>query len=387
MMVPSSFADSLAHKNVPWREAERVMDKSGKLSKSDPEVQEFLVASCLEILSEPSVMSDIDKRLRTGSGITKSGHGCLSGCRHSCDHTDFLTNLIREVTSSESLAGMTQEICSKAASTYTKVLARGRADGQRSIDVSTAGYIRRQILRETIVRECVFAVQGKHAKQQADQSKEGIFFALAKVLEEKFLDDPEALRSALDQISSTCMAELMREGMSVVSGFPVSHESLMRELTRMDALAMFQPATRDSKGRSDQVCWVQQDDRRLTQFPELANLLKHMSYLPYELNAKNKDLLLQVNHHYMISKLESVSAIDLHKDFHDNGRKISAIVPIVADQCTVLRTREGREVSVNAKNIPVILLDAQRCEYECPQSAKRRFHVVSYMTGPVGNST
>lgn len=247
MIGPLSFADSLAHKNVPWREAELVMDKSGKLLKSDPQVQDFLVASCLEILSEPSVMSDIDKRLRTGSGITKSGLGCHSGCTHSCDHADYLTDLIREVTSSESLAGTTQEIVSKAACTYSNVIARGRADGQRSIDTSTAGYIRRQILRETIVRECVIAVQGKHAKQQADQSQEGMFFALPRVLQEKFSDDPEALRSALDQIPATCMAELMREGMSVVMGFPMSPESLMGELTRMDALAMFQPATRGSR--------------------------------------------------------------------------------------------------------------------------------------------
>ena len=359
--------ERLETKQLPWREAERLLESGRKpYSLSDENVRAFISAVAQLVLSDPSVKLDIEKRLKSGSGER------ISCCHdHAHDHTcgSFLDRLIQDAFSPEQLDEMAAAIVEEASRTFENVLDRGRKAGDSSMDSETEKYIRGKIFTETIVRKIVKSVQAKHAAAQARSSVDGSLFALAAT------EDMD-----LDQISSTCMAALMRDGVCVMKHFLKSDRSatIVKELTRMDALGKLEKVETD-KNRSDKICWAKTQDKSVGETTR--NLLQKLSWLPFELNRKNKSLMLQIIEHFQLSVFAAETG--QHNMHADNGRKFSAILALGDSSPTseaAVRCSQGSSICVNSGNL--ILIDTRRVQYECPRNSRKRFHITTFFTGP-----
>ena len=381
---PRSFTESMSNSVIPWREAVALLDEPIKdgCHHSTPSVVSFLIASFKHLLEDPKVRSDLDNRLRSGSGAPKHlHHQCSHHAGHDCDHKDFLTQLIDSATSDTGLEELSVAVVTKATKTYHAVLARGKAEGQTPMDRSTDAFVRRQIWTEALVREIVSVVQKRHVEVQSAQSNEGTLFALPQNLRDPA--DSEVIGRMLSQVPPGSMAELMATGLTVVKGFSTgSSTAILSELARMDALSVFEQVVADPT-RTDQVHWTTVG--KLTTYPALRSLCERMSYIPFDLNGKKKSLLLQICQNFQISIFQpGIGQQGMHSDTRSNGRKFTCIVPIhtsVAGCLTpVVRTKEGRDVVCTSSDL--IIIDGSRIEYECPPSPVKRFHVTAFLTGP-----
>lgn len=363
---------------IPWAESESVVNLRAPFSESDATVVRFLVASASEILKDLSVVADIDKRLRSGSGISRSAtqkHVCSSG---SCPHNEsepisFLDQLIKETVSNFGLGEIVVKAVKDATKTRLNVIDRGRKSGEKPMDRSTDAYIRRTIWTESLVREIVSSVHKKYAEAQSKMAKEGFLFAIPS------LEMLQADSRKFERISSDQMCQLMVEGITVVSDFFKADQEMLSELDRLDALAVFDEITVD-RSRTDAVYWSTLQG--LGTGP-LRDVCERISFLPFELNMKNKSLMLQTCQYFQISMFQAQRGKqEMHVDNRNNGRKISCIFPITFESnVPVLMTKSGKQIFYVPGDL--ILLDSHNCEYMCPISKKKRFQISAFFTGPI----
>ena len=378
MYVPPSV-DALLGKKVPHQEATVIRNKGmGELSKSDVDVKNFIIAALLEVAEDTKVRTDIDRRLRSGSGLEKHSHCCNEKCE------DSISLLLQSVLSPGSLGEMGNTIIQKASEMYERVLERGRSEGEASMDAKTDSFIRRQILTETFIRECVKEVSRLHQEEAQTRSQEGFMFATPQALERKFSDDPDMLSMVLNQIPSDKMGDFVKNGIVVIPNFFSAKSNILKELDRMDASASFEPVLSDQNSRSDLVKWVtipREDDSSY-----LGKLALLLSYVPFELNSKKRDLLLQVVQHCQVSLFEGQhkGKHQLHCDNQMNGRKITAIVPITPPNYPkgepVIVAENGYQVYPSV-NLDLVLIDS-KTRYQCPPCDVKRFHLSVFLTGP-----
>lgn len=348
---------------IPWHEAELVLKEAKPILKSSPSAYAFLVALALLVLNEPSVKLDIQKRIKSGSGERMS---CCHSHSHNSACISFLDSLILETTSPESLQLLTASIVANGSKTFQNVLQRGVAAGDTSMDKKTEKFVRAKIFTESLVREIVKAVKQGHADAQAKLSVDGSLFALTSS------DDVE-----LNAVSSTAMADLMSKGVCVIDNFISDdvRETVERDLVRMDALGKFESVA----GRTDLVCWIRSDDLNLQ--PATKSLLEKIALIPYELNRRNKALMLQVVQFFQCSSFPARNGQQcMHAD--SKVSKITVIAPISDSGNIVIRTKSG--ITVSGDSSSLVLMNAT--EYECPPADKKRFHITAFLTGPPATS-
>ena len=366
--------DQLAKKSIPWRQATAVKELKAPFPKSSAEVSEFLLAAIEEVVSDQSVKGDIEKRIKSGSGFD---HKCNTGCTHSHSTTSIVDELIEDSLSSDSLSKLASVIVSKATTTYQNVLSRGKQAGDAPMDSSTDAFIRRKIFTETIVREIVLDVQSRYKKIFSSNARDGFLFALA----------PSDRH--LDAIPPSAMAELMTRGYCVIeSPFTVQADrisDLLHELKRLSKLMLFDSVP----GRTDKVYWLNSLEPPVTEkhrMKSLLDLCRNLSDIPYELNQKNKQLMLQVVQFFQLSEFDpKTSCQGFHSDGQESGRKITVIVPLVdsTDPIVVISIKNGPEIKASRTHAPLILLNSNTVEYETPQSNFHRYHVSGFLTGPL----
>ena len=138
-----TFEESLVHKHgVPGKEASELilLSSSSRFSHTDPVVDKFLVGAVKEVLDDSRVLADIDKCLRAGSGVKKTaGHSCCDDHGHQHKSQDIISEMITSLLGNgDSLSRLGPRVIAKASQTFRNVLARGRAEGQSSMDSGTA---------------------------------------------------------------------------------------------------------------------------------------------------------------------------------------------------------------------------------------------------------
>lgn len=366
--------DQLAKKVIPWRQAAAVKEINMPFSKTSEEVSEFLVAAMQEVISDQSVKADIEKRIKSGSGFD---HKCNSGCSHSHSSKSVVDELIADSMSSESLSLLAHSVIAKATMTYQNVLAKGKQAGDTSMDSATDAFIRRRIFIETIVRELVLDVQSKFKKIFSSNARDGFLFALAPS-DRKF-----------DSIPSSAMAQLMTVGYCVINNQLVANSErindLLHELKRLSKLFLFDAVP----GRTDKVYWLNSANPPAMEKHRMKSLLDlcgTLCEIPYELNQKNKQLMVQVVQFFQISEFDPNSSYQgFHSDGHASGRKITVIVPLVdsTDSVVAVSIKNGPEIRASRTHAPVIFLNSNTVEYECPESSFHRYHVSAFLTGPL----
>lgn len=350
-----SFEESLFSKVVPSESAEAVMALTDPgLSRTDPIVEEFMVQSISEILDDPAVQADLSKRVAAVTGGSARAHS--HGPGHSC--TKFHVNR-------PDLLEMATAIVEQASATFASVLSRGQKDGP-SLDASTSGFLRRRIFTESIIREIVKREHAAHMKKLENQSHEGAFFAFP---------NPE-LMDRLHALSAAHMQSVMNEGFVVVGNFfgdPETFKSMYLELVRLDALALLRPAGDDSF-----VYWASGDALKGSEFT--SKLCENLSLLPFELNVKNKSLLLQVVQQYQVSKLLRESRVV----FSNPSQKIACFFPL--SERKSLRAKvvfsDGHSETLRIHPGDLVILNTRRVTSYEYNDTDRVFQVGVFLTGP-----
>ena len=340
----ATFVESMLGKKVP--------------SASSFENQlDFLVASGHEILADPKVRADLDRRLRTGSGMAKASHSCCHKNHHrGC--SDPLSLLIEEAV--RDLASIMPQVIRRAAISFGNVIQRGQAAGAAPMDASTAGFVRRQILTESLVRELTERVGKLHALEKQAQAREGGLFAFGKAPDE-----------GMDQLGSDRMAEFMHQGFTKIERFASPTNLLLDELERLDALTLFEVTS-----RGDAIHWTT-IERLEKGAGSLARLAQQLAWIPHELNFRNKSLLLQVVQNFQIRKVApNVPPWCMNVD-----SKLGCVVPLFKGLETVkFKTADGSEIECSSGDL-LILSDPP--QVECRVSATfKRYYLNAFVTGP-----
>jgi hypothetical protein len=360
----SSFPEYIGSRLVPWREAEEVLsssDSSNCLSSANKAVIKFLVASASEILQEPIVQADLDKRLRAGSGIPR--HACSGSCSHERggEPVSLLDQLIKENVTPLGLEEIVVNALKCATRTRSNVIEKGKQD--LPMDATTDAFIRRKIWTESLVREIVINVKTRYSQLQSNAAKDGFLFAI-----------PSTGGDRSEQITPIQMGELMETGITVISKFfTCPPQSLYNELERLDALGVFDSHASDAS-RTDLVYWSTLSGLS----NDLKRLCEQISQLPFELNMKNKALLLQVCQYFQINLFKpNIGRQNMHAD----KARFTVVFPVGFKKgSSILKLKSGLTPNVSPGDL--IIIDASKWEYMCPASDKDRFHVSAFLTGP-----
>ena len=331
----STFIESMLNCKIPDPPA------NGEITES------FVRSVILEILSDHSVLEDIDKRVRSGSGVARIGshHKCADGCSHANHdmddllrtHTnhdvDDLTRLIGQITREISIHVM-QKIVERATDSFSSVLARGKAAGAPALDSNTSGFLRRKILTQSIVQTIVIEVGIEYSKLAKNAAKNGQFFAIFSSLPEEKRFQCENL------IQPIHMSALMNEGVANVFNFApiLIIKDLQKELERIDALGNF----------DNNVFWTSFFEPKI--YPQMSILSEQIRLIPFALNFFDKQLFLQQVGHFQISKNE----------------------PIV---------RECKIACIYSPGRPLLLIDP--CKHaNLPHGDYGKFQISAFLTGP-----
>ena len=357
--------------------ARNVLAKTERcLSSTDQEVLGFVGFVIRGILSENRVRADIERRIRSGSGH--------QACRQSHEHSEscqivYGTELIKrcvEVTSTDSRS--INEIISKASSTWLNVIARGERDNAGPMDAATAKFIRRQILTETIVRTVVSQIQDEHMNHQARKSKDGFLFALPQTLKEKFSNETDRFEELISRIPPVIMSDIMNKGYGLIPDFTTDVSLCWRELERIDAMGLFGSAPSGSHA----TWWttIETLAQNKPPYTATASVCENLSYIPFELNAKHKGLMVQVVENFQLMLLESdKSFVDFPTSFE--GLKFLCLVPFTqAPDIDVSVRILDETVSVPCGSL--LIVDAKKCKISIGKSSFKRFIVSVYLTGP-----
>ena len=345
-----TVVEFLSSRPIPWEQATQILLISeNPLSHSSEQVLAFLVAAMKEILSESAVIMDINKRIKTGAGSASN---------------PVIDPLILELTREQSLRRLAVTVVEKSTATFENIVARGRAAGER-LDSNTSAYLRRKVFTETIVREIVRRVKEEYAKLHSKSAKDGFLFALS----------PEVADSPV--VDNDHMARLMNDGFCVIKLNDSRTNSLkvQKELARMEALMMFEKLP----GNDQKVCWL--DLANPGKEKALISLCELMAQIPYELNRKKTDLMLQISQFFQLS----LGPIPMHLDAKNNGRKFTIIVPVLGSvdrEVVVIKLKNGTEIKASSSNVPLVIINAAQTEYECPSASGKVFYVISFLTGP-----
>ena len=377
MMIGQASHITEARDHSVGRYADIVLAKQEKcFAKSDEAVMQFLRTVIKDILSERRVRADIERRVRSGSGH----QACKQSQQHCGDcEADYGTQLINaavELASTDER--LVNKIISQSTSTWLNVIARGARDNAGSMDAATAKFVRRQILTETIIREVVSEVRSKHQDQQTKKSKDGFLFALPQTLKEKFSDQVGRFEEATSRIPPFVMSDIMNKGNGVVPEFASDLNNVWRELERIDAMGLLEPGLSNSYAAWWTTLGTLSENR--PPYNATASVCENLSYIPFELNAKHKGLMVQVVDNFQLMLLESDKG---HIDFPStvDSVKFFCLVPFTQTHNTPIQVNVSDE-TINVSPGSLLIVDAKKCKLSLPKSSSKRFIVSVYLTGP-----
>ncbi|CAD7958027.1 unnamed protein product [Amoebophrya sp. A120] len=355
--------------------------------------------------------------------------------------TDEPARLLKENTTGAALFEMLPAIVEKTASTFANVLKKAHAPGPNrmpALDADTAKQIRKDILKETVLREILSRVFTAHNEQQKAFAQDAGLLATpngyhgdwnpdlnaltAETIQElmtkgyAFQDDflPRSEPRNRDTTNSASLSSgRTRSGpgaaqsafKSSASGqseyvknlWKIDCEKVFKELETLDfEVGMFQAVIQQQQVglRSDRICFSSLDSLNRMRHPMLRKLYQCLISLPFELN-KKCNLLLQGTGTFQLGVYHANGAFyKKHLDGgyreRDNGRKITCIFYPNDNDVSALRVHDpktGETKDILPKAGRLVLLQARDVPHEVlPNvSKKKRFAVSMYLNGPAQN--
>jgi hypothetical protein len=363
MKSPETFPESLGNRVVPWEEAKEFsINRNNSIN--------FIYLSIHEILSDS--IPEIRKRLNDATGTRSRARSCCSSHSH-CHHDDgdYLDELIGEATNRETLAVTGVEIIRKANQTYRNVLARG---GGVEPNRTTDSYIRRQILKETIIRETVNRITEIQTTRERGWSQEGHRIAHPKMIENF------GQSANLNRLSGDVIHGLVHRGWAVLNNF-LNFKSIPKIFSEFEYLERSLQFRSPPHTRGDtSVYWWSGEETNLEFFSKFVE--EFINILPFELNLKNHKFFLHTNPTISIIRIAPGGSQRLHSDNpNGNGIRITALIPVAE------LTSNEATVRIGGEPIPLvcgqlILIDSTRIEYECPVTSGTRYHITGFIRGP-----
>eukprot|EP01071_Lankesteria_metandrocarpae_P007599 Lankesteria_metandrocarpae@DN4726_c0_g1_i2.p1 len=281
--------------------------------------------SCNAIL-DLRARHDLERRIRSSLGSTTphQHHGCShGGSHHNEDHdaADDVTTLLAEHTCEEGLRNAAGAIAERAQLVYFKVTDRAKAEGH-SVNTEEDVEIRKETLREALIRELYARVLLGLRKSHQDVSHDGALLAIPAA----YNDGP------LDSLKPETIAALMKEGIAVQHGFlgEEMRQTALKDLEFLEFDGKFidsyqQTTIQLQSGLSHWLAASQLD--RIEQ-RGLFSLTNKLMSLPFELN-KKASLLLQTSSMFHLSYFPATDSFyrrhcDSGFGSENTGRKITA---------------------------------------------------------------
>jgi len=363
---------------------------------------------------------DLERRLRMGAGAEDGakphshghgdhGHGHGHGHGHSKEKQDRATRLIEYWTKADQLRDMVPGVMEKTNNILEGVKAKGQKDGM-VMDAESEKHVRKDILKEALIREVVFRVQRDNAEEQGNRSTDGGILAT-----------PAGFQGSLENLTPATIKSLMERGFGLEDDWLDSKVvgKLYKEMELLEFDGKFIEISNERmRGtRTDKLLWRTLDQFDREKQPGLCALSKKMMSIPFELN-KKCSLLLQVSAHF---QLAVYSADHAHCSKHldggygdrDNGRKISAIFyvtdpsrdeshggalrmykrhknPYELEKLTPEEAKATEDATdeVDEDLVPkpgrLVLLRSRDMPHEVLENRRKRFAVSLYLFGPPG---
>eukprot|EP00922_Rhytidocystis_sp_ex-Travisia-forbesii_P055550 GHVS01082271.1.p2 GENE.GHVS01082271.1~~GHVS01082271.1.p2 ORF type:complete len:423 (-),score=52.81 GHVS01082271.1:1575-2843(-) len=407
-------------------------------------VADCFLESCEELLHF-STRRDLERRVRSGTGTEEKGR---SGCGHSHeapaveeaphvhfdgvqvdsapqldpaklvppayvfkkDESDVIGGILDDCVSREGLTKMAGEVAESAGAIYDRVVEKGNKDGLSLGQEKEEEMIRKDILKETLIRQIQRRVHQQMLSKQNMDSREGGLLA-----------NPSGYKyGPLDNLRPETISNLMNIGFAVQEDFlgPQSRKSVYEECELLEFDGKFNEVFQQSQReptRTDFMCWIRPADLERDKFRGLMRLFKLMSALAFELNAK-ANLFLQAAGTFQLSHYAPGSFYHKHMDggFADsrnNGRKITCMYyPNPPDwkqsdggvlRMYPRRDRKHQEIHTtesdeleemdhqNFVDIPptadaLLLFRSRDMPHEVLVSHRKRFAVTLWLCGPAG---
>lgn len=297
---------------------------------------EDLVTGMVEVLQEvlegPGSTAKLDllRRVRSGT-VAKSTElddaeleepavdVCCGG--HGGSKGDIASRLVEQHTRAFALRDSVGPVCEETASMFTRVKARGEAEGCR-MDSETEAQVRGDILKEVLVRHLARRINEANSYSHMCGSTDGGLLAT-----------PAGYQGGdLNSISNECIRGLMERGYGYQDSF-LDREVLKQvirevELMEFDGQLVEVQQERMRGVRTDKIGWFCTADLDREKQPGLGTLFKKLISLPFELN-KKCSLMLQAGDMFQVAHYAKDGFYRQHMDGgyedNNNGRKITAI--------------------------------------------------------------
>jgi len=361
---------------------------------------------------------DLERRVRTGTGCDDAApHACgMPAEEGASDDGDVATRLIREHTKLSSLRDMVPTVMEQVQSMFARIKAKGEADKMK-MDGETEAQVRKDILKEVLIRQILKNINAANSKAHAAGSVEGGLLATPA----GYTD------GALDSLTGDCIRSLMERGYGVLDGFMGGTvvEDVFRETELLDFEGKFAEVQQQRMvgTRTDKVYFLTPEELDREKQPGLSALFKKLISIPFELN-KKCNLCLQATGSFQLARYADQGFYQKHTDGGydnlNNGRKITAIYyanprwtssdagqlrmykrrrnpyQIVASKAEAASvdgeveasnaedTKDEEEEDVEPVGDRLVLLRARDMPHEVLRVGRKRFAISMYIMGPPG---
>ncbi|CAK78632.1 unnamed protein product (macronuclear) [Paramecium tetraurelia] len=248
-------------------------------------------------------------------------------------------------------------------------------------DVETEVYILNEVLREGLQFYFLKEIRLEMQKEQYIDSKQQMLVATPQTWINKYP------KIELNFLSADFMYDLMNTGWSVMNKFINNNDychALFKELDFLERDGRFEEVQTELQ-RDDKTFWLTLSQMDKDSFKNLYFISHILSALPYELNSKNKDLLVQISESYQISffggkdkkhKKHFDSSFDKKAD---TGKKFTFLY--VVNPVTI--EIEEQKITLQPDNI--VGLMSRKIPYALQSNDGRAFLIRYFIDGPVTN--
>lgn len=298
-----------------------------------------IVKVLLQETQHATVRAGLERRVK--SGLTKSGGGGGSGA------PDFASRLLEEATKPGTIAEVAAKVMEKSASVWSGMMKRAKKEGL-TMQPDEEDQVRTDVLREALVRELVAWANAKGAENAKNRMTDAGLLAL-----------PAGYRGAggLDYLSSDTIASFMSKGWGMEDRFlgrPLQ-ERVLQELDMLNHENKFEETFQQvvQHMRDAKVALLDMGDLDREKQPALRELFEKMVALPFEVNKKCGNLLLQASGTFEVACYTEKGFYKAHMDGTydaetENGRKVSMMyLPGMG-----VRTRDGGNLQLYTRQAP-----------------------------------
>eukprot|EP00921_Rhytidocystis_pertsovi_P019106 GHVQ01030287.1.p1 GENE.GHVQ01030287.1~~GHVQ01030287.1.p1 ORF type:complete len:538 (-),score=117.83 GHVQ01030287.1:866-2479(-) len=239
------------------------------------------------------------------------------------DPEDHLGESLDSWASPSGLLSILPQICDSAARVYNRVMQKGRKDGLHMPGKAEEKQLRREILKESLIRTIQTKVQDQMRVCRSAESLEGGLLANPS----GYTEGP------LNTLHEETMRDLMHNGFAVQKDLigPLLRSSVYEDCELLEFDGIFNEVFQAHQAyRTDSMCWLTCSDLNRQKHQGLMHLFRRMMALPYELNMK-ANLCLQASWVFQLACFsDNGSFYHKHMDggyseSRNNGKKITCV--------------------------------------------------------------